>query len=214
MWYNRSVDTCFHRQLESLYCGIKINKLQNKNTIGGRLMQLFLAKPFRQQVSPYVDAVFTGTELQLFFKGSPITVCDAKPGESYYVVPHGQSKYPQMEKAKMPDTRGKKIAWALSFVESKKHADSYEDFLARFEGIAADYDSQGEKFCEFKPGAFAFMVVPKRVQPGKGRGRIGKMKPLFIWVSDDISESDLDQLIGTYRKYHSIFCGEDFIKVL
>lgn len=177
-------------------------------------MQLFLSKPFRQQISPYVDAVFTGTELQLLFKGSFIEICEARPGESYYVVPHGQSKYPEMEKVKMPDTRGKKIAWALSFIESKKHADSYEDFIARYKDVAEGYDSLNNKVCEFMPDAYAFMVAPKKTQPGKGLGRVGKMKPLLIWVNDDISEADLELLISTYRRYHTIFCGEEFVKVL
>ncbi len=170
-------------------------------------MQLYLCKPFKKAVNNCVDVEFTGNKIRLYFNDTLIESADAVPGECFYVQPHGQIKYPTMEKAQMPSERGKKILWALDFVQSKKHALSYEDFENRLYQVAESYKPE-QIFFETKTGSYAFMLGEKKTKNGI------KMQPLFAWVSDDISNEDLDNLIHAYCKYRRIHCGEEFLKVL
>lgn len=170
-------------------------------------MQLYLCKPFRTSVSNCVDVEFTGTKLRVFFKGSMIESTDAKPGECYYITPRGQVKYPTLDKASMPASRGQKIIWSLDFVQSKKHATSYADFEDRFQQVAKSYKPE-RIFYEATLGVYAFLLGEKKTKNGV------KMQPLFAWVADDITKEGLDELIAAYKKYRRIHCGEDFLKVL
>lgn len=170
-------------------------------------MQLYLCKPFRRQVSDCVDAEFTGDKFRLYFKGSLIESTDAVPGECYYVQPHGQTKYPTMEKAQMPSERGKRILWALDFVQSKKHAKSYDDFWERMYQVTKTYKLE-QIFFESLSNNYAFVLGEKRTKNGL------KMQPIFAWVADDISKEGLESLIYAYKKYRHIHCGEDFLRLL
>lgn len=170
-------------------------------------MQLYLSTPVRTPISDCADVEFTGTKLQTLFKGSLVESIDAVPGECYYVQPHGQTKYPTITKAEMPKTRGKKIVWALDFVQAKKHAESYEDFMERYEEVAKSYDTNNI-FFEMIPGVYAFLLGEKKTKGGI------KRQPLFAWVSDDINNDGLDLLITAYRKHRRLHCGEEFLRAL
>lgn len=170
-------------------------------------MQLYLSIPTRIHVSDCAVIEFTGSHLRTYFHDSMVASIDAAPGECYYVQAHGQNKQPSITKAEMPLARGKKIAWALDFVQSKKHAESYQDFMERYQQIA---DSNGSEniFFEILPSYYAFMLGEKKTKNGI------KKQPLFIWVADDISEKGLDSLIAAYKRYRRINCGERFLRVL
>ncbi len=170
-------------------------------------MQLYLCKPFKESVSNCVEVEFTGTKFRLYFNNTLIESIDAVPGECYYVQPRGQIKQPTIEKAQMPSERGKKILWALDFVQSKKHAMSYEDFENRFCQVAESYKPE-RTFVETKKDCYAFILGEKKTKNGK------KIQPIFAWVADDISKDDLECLISAYCKYRRIHCGEEFLKVL
>lgn len=170
-------------------------------------MQLYLSTPSKTPVSDCADIVFTGTELRTLFKGSLVESIDAHPGECYYVLPHGQTKYPTVTKAEMPKTRGKKIVWALDFVQEKKHASSYEDFMERYQKIAAGSKTEST-YLEIIPGVYAFLLGNKKTKCGF------KKQPLFAWVSDTINDDGLDLLITAYKRHRRIHCTEEFLKFL
>lgn len=185
-----------------------INKLLFYKIIsGGLMMQLYLCKPFKKtSVNDRVKVDFTGTKLRLFFNGNLAESIDAAPGECWYIQLRTQLKYPVAEKAKMPCERGKKILWALDFVQARKHADSYEDFMERMYEVAESYNPS--KIFFETSSQYAFMFGKKKTKNGV------KLQPLFGWVADDISDYELEKLMIAYKRYHHIHCGEEFLKLL
>lgn len=105
----------------------------------------------------------------------------------------------------MPETRGKRIAWALSFSQDEKIADSLDEFSKKFTDLIQEYGTNPT--CCYNKNAYAFLIAEKR-------NKKGKKKPLLAWVSDSISDEDLDELISIYTKYRKLYYPAEFIKVL
>lgn len=181
-------------------------------------MQLFLTHEGQTwNISPYVSASFKDNTLRVFSNENveqTYQSVTAQLGESYYVQVFGQEKAPILKKANMPEKRGEKILWALSFVEPEKRVSSADEFFKRQPSLAKEYGSN-ESIIQFVNGGYAFFVAKKRAQPGKGkRSRQVKYKPCLAWCSDTISEKDLQDLIHKYRHYRKIYCPLEFLSVL
>ncbi len=168
---------------------------------------------------------YFGLEVPSFFKkienptpenvesSMSIFLCDsreAKIGDAFSFTPMCRTP-PEIFPIELPTSRGERIAWALSFIEEETHAHSYKDFFKRYSDVRIAYDST-EYFLEAKPEIYAFMLAKKN--PGKNKKRSSRIKPLFIWISDTISDVNLMQLITTYETYRSINLPVEYLYVL
>lgn len=181
-------------------------------------MQLFLTHEGQTwSINPYVSASFRENTLRVFSSldsGLVYSTAPAKLGESYHVQVFGHEKNPVVKKADMPDNRGARILWALSFVEPEKRVSSEKDFFQRQASIEAEYASEVSIIHYLKDG-YAFFLAKKRPQPGKGRkSHQTKYKPCLGWCSDDISEENLKDLVQKFRKYRKIYCPVEFLFVI
>ena len=181
-------------------------------------MQLFLTHDGQTwDISPYVSAKFEDHTLRLFYKSDVETTLDASTaeiGESFIARVFGNAKTPILEKIEMPKNRGDKILWALSFAEPEKRVSSYDSFFELYPNTAIEYGSTCS-IMHYSTENYAFLVVKKRPQPGKGhKTRQTKYKPCLAWCSDTISEESLQELIQKYRRYRKIYCPIDFLMAL
>lgn len=194
-------------------------KVANLNaTVGKGFMQLFLTENGQTwDVNPYVAAVYENGHLVVFSKQDKFTtyaVEKAAPGELFHVQVFGHEKKPVLKKSEMPEGRGNKILWAMSFVEPEKRASSEEEFYSKQPEIEASYGSD-VSILHSKKGSYAIFLAKKRPQPGKGRrSRQIKYKPCLGWCSDDISEEELQNLIREFRRYRKIYCPVEFLSLV
>ena len=194
-------------------------KVANLNaTVGKGNMQLFLTHEGETwDINPYVAAVFENGALVVFSKENrDITygVEKASPGEIFHVQVLGHQKKPILKKGEMPEGRGNKILWAMSFVEPEKRAASEEDFYKRQPEIEESYGSD-VSIMHSKKGSYAIFLAKKRPHPGKGRrSRQVKYKPCLGWCSDTVSEEELQNLIREFRRYRKIYCPVEFLSVI
>ena len=194
-------------------------KVANLNaTVGKGFMQLFLnCEGQMWDINPYVSAVFENGTLVVFSKENRnITygIEPASPGDLFHVQVFGHEKKPILRKGDMPDGRGNKILWAMSFVEPDKRASSEEEFYNRQPEIEAAYGSD-VSIVHSKKGAYAIFLAKKRPQPGKGRrSHQVKYKPCLGWCSDTISDEDLENLIREFRRHRKIYCPVEFLSAV
>lgn len=182
-------------------------------------MQLFLTHEGQSwNINPYVSALFKDSTLRVFSSVDNSIVYDtvtAKLGESYHVQVFGHEREPSVKKADMPENRGDKILWALSFVEPEKRVSTEKEFFALQPVMAEEYASE-LSLIHYRKDGYAFFVAKKRPQHGKGRkaSHQTKYKPCLAWCSDNISEENLQDLIQKYRKYRKIYCPIEFLYVI
>ena len=193
--------------------GTKVATL--KATVGKGFMQLFVTEEGQTwDINPYASAVFENGTLVVFSKENrDITygVAKAAPGELFHVQVFGHEKKPFLKKAELPNGRGNKILWAMSFVEPEKRASIEDDFYAKQPEIEAAYGSE-VSILHSKKGAYAIFLAKKRPQPGKGRrSHQVKYKPCLGWCSDTISDDELQNLIREFRRHRKIYCPVEFL---
>lgn len=189
-----------------------------KATVGKGFMQLFLThEGLTWDINPYVAAVFENNTLVVFSKENRDIIYGiekAVPGELYHVQVFGHEKKPILKKGEMPEGRGNKILWAMSFVEPEKRASSEEEFYKRQPEIEESYGSE-VSIVHSKKGSYAIFLAKKRPQPGKGRrSHQVKYKPCLGWCSDTISDDELQNLIHEFRRHRKIYCPLEFLSVL
>ena len=194
-------------------------KVANLNaTVGKGFMQLYLTHEGQTwDINPYVAAVFENGAIVVFSKENPDITYGAEnaaPGDLFHVQVFGHEKKPILKKGDMPEGRGNKILWAMSFVEPEKRASSEEDFYKRQPEIEESYGSD-VSIVHSRKGSYAIFLAKKRPQPGKGRrSRQIKYKPCIGWCSDTISDDDLENLIHEFRRYRKIYCPIEFLSAL
>lgn len=194
-------------------------KVANLNaTVGKGFMQLYLTHEGQTwDINPYVAAVFENGALVVFSKENPNITYGAEtaaPGDLFHVQVFGHEKKPILKKGDMPEGRGNKILWAMSFVEPEKRASSEEEFYKHQPEIEESYGSD-VSIVHSRKGSYAIFLAKKRPQPGKGRrSRQIKYKPCIGWCSDTISDDDLENLIHEFRRYRKIYCPIEFLKAL
>lgn len=171
-------------------------------------MQIYLYKPDNFVVNEFIETVFDGSTLRTYLNGEETDSRAAAPGECYFIQPNGQKKSPKITKAEFPENRGGRIAWALSFIGEQKNATDFNDFMLKYQQyINKDLTYQCCMFMS-KPENRKYAIVLE-ILPN---GRIPK--PILAWISDDINEEELDELITTFVKYRNLFCPIEFLKLL
>ena len=194
-------------------------KVANLNaTVGKGFMQLFVTSNSQTwDINPYVSAVFEDGTLTLFSKENrDIIYCTEKtaPGELFHVQVFGPEKKPLLRKGNMPEGRGNKILWAMSFGEAEKRASSEEDFYSKQPEVEKAYGSN-VSIVYSKKGAYAIFLAKKHTQPGKGRrSKKARYKPCLGWCSDTISDEELQNLIREFRRHRKIYCPIEFLNAI
>ena len=131
-------------------------------------MQIFLYKPDEVfTVSEFVRADYDGFTLRVYFHGELSSSHEASIGDCFFVTSNGSKKLPTVVKAELPNSRGAKIAWALSFVGENKYVENGNEFWNRCQKI-----------------------------------------------SDEITDSEIDDLVERFSQERSIFCPTQYLKVL
>lgn len=194
-------------------------KVANLNaTVGKGFMQLFVTHEGQTwDINPLVSAVFENGALVVFSKENTNTVfgvSEAALGELFHVQVFGHEKAPILKKGSMPEGRGNKILWALSFVEDEKRTNTEEEFYERQPEIEKSYGSD-VSIIYSKKGAYAIFLAKKTAQPGKGRRSYQvKYKPCLGWCSDTITDEELKNLIREFRRHRKIYCPLEFLEVV
>ena len=170
------------------------------------MSQIFICtKNSTWQADETVYTKFDGKMLRTYHNGTETDKRHAAIGECFIVTPRGKKK-PIVEKVTMPATRGRRIAWALSFSDDTKRADSVADFLTRSDKLLYECSSISIQIAD--NNAYALMFARRK------ESQKTTLKPVLAYVSDTISQQGLEKLIDEYRRHHPINCPESFIRVL
>lgn len=188
------------------------------STVGKGFMQLFVTHDGQTwDISPYVSASFNDHTLRVFSKEDINLIYTSYPaelGESFYVHVYGKRRVPAIVKADMPENRGDKILWALSFAQSEKRTSSLKEFFKLQQNFLCKhhFDSSFVLFC---CNSYAFHLTKRPPKMGKGlKAKNPKFKPQLGWCCDNISKEELDDFIKKYQCYRKIYVPIEFIYVL
>lgn len=169
-------------------------------------MQIFLVQSHTEFApNEFIKVKFNGQELRTYLNGTLTDMQKATVGDCFYVQPNGMKKKPTVTKAVMPDARGKKIAWSLSFVGDKKFAGSYNEFFSKLYEIENIEGKENVIFISSKTEAYAFAFVKTEKK---------HLKPVLAFVKDSITQKDLEEMLDNFQNYRPIFCPRDFLNCL
>ena len=179
-------------------------------------MQIFLCKP--QEVfapSEYVKTEFDGKTLRTYL-GNELT--DSRPanlGDSFYIIPCGTKKAPKVCMAELPQTRGARIAWALSFVGENKYVANEKDFWIRYQELYSQNLIYNAIYL-LNPGIYALCIADRVTEPIKahGKAKVKPKNPIVAWISDNITSDELDELIERFTQERKLFCPSEYVKLL
>lgn len=171
-------------------------------------MQIFLYKPDTFVVTESVETVFDGSNLRTYLNGTQTDSRAATVGECYYIQQNGKNKAPKITKAEMPESRGLRIAWALSFIGTNKNATDFNEFMIKYQNFINKELSY--QCCMFmsNPEKKKFAIVLEILPDGR------LPKPILAWIADDITQEELDELTETLTRYRKLFCPIEFLKLL
>lgn len=157
-------------------------------------------------VSPYVESIFNGRKLITYFHGQEIDSRDAKLGEVFYVTAQGQKKPPVISFPKMPESRGEKIAWVLSFIGDEKYMKTEAEFYSTYqELIQSNSITNTAVFTKY--GRFAVALADKHLPE---KNKVKANNPVLAWISDDITREELNSLLDRYEVRKKLPCSRDF----
>lgn len=184
-------------------------------TVGKGILLVYLYKEKHSfSLNQSISCTFDGSIFRTYFNGALVDNQPATVGDCMYIIPHGEKKAPNVEKAKLPESRGARIAWALSFIGTVKYAESLEEFFEKYQSILADPNVRNHMY-ELKSGCFAFLIADKVVESNKAKAapKLKQSCPLLAWIADDISNEDLSDLCTRFSKYRSIYCPLEYLNL-
>lgn len=179
-------------------------------------MQLFLYKAdMNFSVNEFVISKFDGSVLRTYLNGKLIDSRSAKVGDSFFILPCGATKAPKISAVELPQTRGAKIAWALSFVGEKKFVSEENDFWDRYMQISSEYELNNTIFL-FNSGVYALCISDKLTVSEKNpfKYKVKSKNPILAWISDDITSSEIDEMLERFTKERTLFCPVEYLKVI
>lgn len=166
-----------------------------------------------ENLTEFIRIKFDGNLFAVYLNNALCGIHAAKPGDVFQVFSIGQNTPPKVDKVRQPSDRGERIAWALGFQERNARASSYQEFLDTYQKVMEAYPSE-KYFIEELPKVYAFVLAKKLSNPRKPN-KPAKKKPLLAWVSDNISDEDLDMLISAITQYRNLSDSvKEFIKAL
>lgn len=179
-------------------------------------MQIFLCKPnMKFAANEFVFSEFDGSVLRTYLNGELTDSRAAKVGDSFFVLPCGTKKAPKVNAVELPETRGARIAWALSFVGESKYVSKEEDFWNRYQQIAQECDLKNSIYL-IKNEVYALCIADKLVDSKKpqSKPKVKIKNPILAWISDDITSSEIDELLERFTKERALFCPAEYLKVI
>lgn len=179
-------------------------------------MQIFLYKP-GMIFSPneFIRTEFDGSSLRTYLCGELKDFRTANIGDSFFILPCGTKKTPKITAVDFPKNRGAKIACALSFIGENKYVNEEKDFLKRYQQISKELQLMNTIFFH-NPGVYAFCIAD-RVADSKrisSKPKIKEKNPILAWISDDITSSQIDEMIEKFTEKRPLFCPKEFLKVI
>lgn len=179
-------------------------------------MQVFLHKSDEVfNVSEFVRADYDGFTLRIYFHGELVSSHEANLGDCFFVTSNGSKKLPTVVKAELPNSRGAKIAWALSFVGESKYVENGNEFWNHCQKIS-DENTLSNIIYLVSPGVYALCIADRVSFSKKPESKLKvKVKnPILAWISDEITESEIDELVERFSQERGIFCPVEYLKVL
>lgn len=163
-------------------------------------------------VNEFIKFEFDGSYFRTFLNENEVSTIEASFGDCIYITPQGQKKAPIVEKAALPQNRGARIAWALSFIGKEKFAKTEKDF---FEKIRVHFDDVKLRNLayEYSQNNFGFLIADKAILYKKTY-KLKKASTILAWISDDISDEALEDLCRRYSKTRKIYCPLEYLKKL
>lgn len=179
-------------------------------------MQIFLCKSGTSfSANELVHSEFDGVVLRTYLGNELTDSRAAKIGDSFFVLPCGTKKAPKVNAVELPKNRGARIAWALSFVGESKYANEEKDFWKRYQQISKEFDLMNSVFL-LNPGVYALCIADRVADSKKAlsKPKIKLKNPILAWISDDITDSQIDELLERFTKERALFCPEEYLKVI
>ncbi len=179
-------------------------------------MQIFLHKAGESfNANEFVRSEFDGSVLRTYLNGELTDSRAAQIGDSFFILPCGTKKAPQVNAVELPKTRGARIAWALSFVGESKYVSEEKDFWDRYQKISQESELMNSIYL-LNPGVYA-LCIADRVSDSKkalSKPKIKVKNPILAWISDDITNSQIDELLERFTKERALFCPAEYLKVI
>ena len=179
-------------------------------------MQIFLHKAGESfNANEFVRSEFNGSVLRTYLNGELTDSRTAQIGDSFFILPCGTKKAPKVDAVELPKTRGARIAWALSFVGESKYVSEEKDFWDRYQKISQESELMNSIYL-LNPGVYA-LCIADRVSDSKkalSKPKIKVKNPILAWISDDITNSQIDELLERFTKERALFCPAEYLKVI
>lgn len=179
-------------------------------------MQIFLCKSNEVFTpSDFIKTEFNGTTLRTYLNGELTDSRSASIGDSFYIIHSGTKKAPKVNKAELPENRGARIAWALSFVGESKYATSEKDFWNRYQELASEKLIYNAIYL-LNPGVYAICIADRITESAKvqSKPKVKPKNPVIAWISDDITSNEIDELLERFTKERNLFCPAEYVKLL
>ena len=162
--------------------------------------------PQKFKPNDFIECIFDGRELKTFFNGQEINSHKTTLGTAFYVHPQGQKKLPIINFPKMPESRGEKIAWFLSFIGDEKYVSTEEEFYNMYEKLLHD-ETITNMSVFIKYGRFSIIIADRHL-PEKNKTK--KNNPVLAWITDDITRQELNDLFDKYESVKNLPCARKF----
>ena len=179
-------------------------------------MQIFLCKANTSfSANEFVHSEFDGVVLRTYLGNELTDSRAAKIGDSFFILPCGTKKAPKVNAVELPQTRGAKIAWALSFVGESKYVSEEKNFWSRYQQISKEFDLMNSVFLT-NPGVYALCIADRVADSKKAlsKPKIKVKNPILAWISDDITDSQIDEMLERFKKERALFCPEEYLKII
>lgn len=169
---------------------------------------LFYIKEAPQTFRPneFIECTFNGRELKTLFHGQEVDSKEAKFGDTFYIHAQGQKKPPIISFPEMPESRGAKIAWVLSFIGNEKYMSSEKDFYNTYQKLVKTDSITNIAFFT-KYGRFSIVIADRHLPE---KGKVKKNNPVLAWIADDITREELNSLLDKYESRKRLPCPRDF----
>ena len=179
-------------------------------------MQIFLYKPeMTFLANEFVRSEFDGIVLRTYLGDVLTDSRTAKIGDSFFILPCGTKKAPKVEAVELPKNRGAKIAWALSFVGESKYVSEEKDFWNRYQQISKEFELMNSIYL-LNPGVYALCIADRVADSKKAlsKPKIKVKNPILAWISNDITDSQIEEMLERFTKERSLFCPKEFLMVI
>ena len=179
-------------------------------------MQIFLFKAgMTFYANEFVHSEFDGSTLRTYLGNELTDSRSANIGDSFFILPCGTKKSPTVNAVELPKTRGARIAWALSFVGESKYVNEEKDFWNRYQQITKEFELMNPIYL-LNTGVYALCIADRIADSKKAlsKPKLKAKNPILAWITDDITDSQIDELLEKFTKERSLFCPEEYLKVI